>query len=252
MCAPCESAQMVVEEVGPILPHALRWALTHCKSNTKNINKKGTCTHTRQNLLHCLLLICWRNPPKMAYKWATKTYPPSVADPDFSTLGNLLSKTRVLKHRVLERKRRPIANASVLGTQRFRTLSSRFTRLREKQGRKLRRTNLPTDSLRNFPKIRQTRSEEPQAEKLEKAVAVRNSFLEGVSANFRRCLESSSPTFQCHCQGLGTFPARNMAAGIQERSWIFPSEIVTAFLTFADPCFPKSSKWFGGIWVKLS
>ena len=39
-------------------------------------------------------------------------------------LGNLLPKTRVLKHRVLERKRRPNANASVLGTQRFRTLSS--------------------------------------------------------------------------------------------------------------------------------
>ena len=38
-------------------------------------------------------------------------------------LGNLLPKTRVLKHRVLERKRRPNANASVLGTQRFRTLS---------------------------------------------------------------------------------------------------------------------------------
>ena len=34
-------------------------------------------------------------------------------------LGNLLPKTRVLKHRVLERKRRPNANASVLGTQRF-------------------------------------------------------------------------------------------------------------------------------------
>ena len=39
-------------------------------------------------------------------------------------LGNLLPKTRVLKHRVLERKRRPNANASVLGTQRFRTLSA--------------------------------------------------------------------------------------------------------------------------------
>ena len=38
-------------------------------------------------------------------------------------LGNLLPKTRVLKHRVLERKRRLNANASVLGTQRFRTLS---------------------------------------------------------------------------------------------------------------------------------
>ena len=37
-------------------------------------------------------------------------------------LGNLLPKTRVLKHRVLERKRRPNANASVLGTQHFRTL----------------------------------------------------------------------------------------------------------------------------------
>ena len=37
-------------------------------------------------------------------------------------LGNLLPKTRVLKHRVLERKRRPNANTSVLGTQRFRTL----------------------------------------------------------------------------------------------------------------------------------
>ena len=33
-------------------------------------------------------------------------------------LGNLLPKTRVLKHRVLERKRRPNANASVLGTLR--------------------------------------------------------------------------------------------------------------------------------------
>ena len=38
-------------------------------------------------------------------------------------LGNLLPKTRVFKHRVLERKRRPNANASILGTQRFRTLS---------------------------------------------------------------------------------------------------------------------------------
>ena len=37
-------------------------------------------------------------------------------------LGNLLPKTRVLKHRVLECKRRPNANASVLRTQRFRTL----------------------------------------------------------------------------------------------------------------------------------
>ena len=37
-------------------------------------------------------------------------------------LGNLLPKTRVLKHRVLERKRRPNANASMLGMQRFRTL----------------------------------------------------------------------------------------------------------------------------------
>ena len=36
-------------------------------------------------------------------------------------LGNIPPKTRVLKHRVLERKRRPNANASVLGTQRFRT-----------------------------------------------------------------------------------------------------------------------------------
>ena len=41
-------------------------------------------------------------------------------------LGNLLPKTRVLKHCVLERKRRPNANASVLGTQRFRTLRSKF------------------------------------------------------------------------------------------------------------------------------
>ena len=39
-------------------------------------------------------------------------------------LGNLLPKTRVLKHRVLERKRRPNANTSVLGTLRFRTLRS--------------------------------------------------------------------------------------------------------------------------------
>ena len=39
-------------------------------------------------------------------------------------LGNLLPNTRVLKHRFLERKRRPNAKASVLGTQRFRTLSS--------------------------------------------------------------------------------------------------------------------------------
>ena len=38
-------------------------------------------------------------------------------------LGNLLPKTCVLKDRVLERKRRPNANASVLETQRFRTLS---------------------------------------------------------------------------------------------------------------------------------
>ena len=39
-------------------------------------------------------------------------------------LGNLLLKTRVLKHRVLEHKRRPNANASVLGTLRFGTLGS--------------------------------------------------------------------------------------------------------------------------------
>ena len=44
-------------------------------------------------------------------------------------LGNLLPETRVLKHRVLERKRRPNANASVLGTQRFRTLSLLFREL---------------------------------------------------------------------------------------------------------------------------
>ena len=44
--------------------------------------------------------------------------------------GNLLPKTRVLKHRVLERKRRPNANASVLGTQRFRTLSVRAKLIR--------------------------------------------------------------------------------------------------------------------------
>ena len=41
-------------------------------------------------------------------------------------LGNLLPETRVLKHRVLERKRRPNANASVLGTRRFRTLSLKY------------------------------------------------------------------------------------------------------------------------------
>ena len=45
-------------------------------------------------------------------------------------LGNLLPKTRVLKHRVLERKRRPNANASVLGTQRFRTLRQPSTKAR--------------------------------------------------------------------------------------------------------------------------
>ena len=38
-------------------------------------------------------------------------------------LGNLLPKTRVLKHRILERKREPKAKASALGTLRFRTLS---------------------------------------------------------------------------------------------------------------------------------
>ena len=38
-------------------------------------------------------------------------------------LGDLRPKTRVLKHRILERQRRPNANASVLGTQRLRTLS---------------------------------------------------------------------------------------------------------------------------------
>ena len=37
-------------------------------------------------------------------------------------LGNLLPKTRVLERRVLERKREPNANASVLGTLHFRTL----------------------------------------------------------------------------------------------------------------------------------
>ena len=49
-------------------------------------------------------------------------------------LGNLLPKTRVLKHRVLERKRRPNANASVLETQRFRTL-----RLKTRRGGEHRR-----------------------------------------------------------------------------------------------------------------
>ena len=39
-------------------------------------------------------------------------------------LGNLLTKTRVLEHCVLKRKREPNANASVLGTLRFRALSS--------------------------------------------------------------------------------------------------------------------------------
>ena len=37
-------------------------------------------------------------------------------------LGNLFPKTCVLERRVLERKREPNANASVLGTLRFRTL----------------------------------------------------------------------------------------------------------------------------------
>ena len=37
-------------------------------------------------------------------------------------LGNLLTKTRVLEHCVLERKREPNTNTSVLGTLRFRTL----------------------------------------------------------------------------------------------------------------------------------
>ena len=36
-------------------------------------------------------------------------------------LGNLLTETRVLERCVLERKREPNANASVLGTLRFRT-----------------------------------------------------------------------------------------------------------------------------------
>ena len=39
--------------------------------------------------------------------------------------GVYILLSAVLKHRVLERKRRPNANASVLGTQRFRTLSLR-------------------------------------------------------------------------------------------------------------------------------
>ena len=55
-------------------------------------------------------------------------------------LGNLLPKTRVLKHRVLERKRRPNANASVLGTQRFRTLrSGRRIGALQKRGRVLKK-----------------------------------------------------------------------------------------------------------------
>ena len=37
-------------------------------------------------------------------------------------LGNLLPKTRVLERCVLERKREPNANVSVLGTLHFRTL----------------------------------------------------------------------------------------------------------------------------------
>ena len=39
-------------------------------------------------------------------------------------LGNLLPKTRVLERCVLERKREPNANPSLLGTLRFRTLSA--------------------------------------------------------------------------------------------------------------------------------
>ena len=46
-------------------------------------------------------------------------------------LGKLLPKTRVSKHRVLEHKRRPNANASVLGTQRFRTLRNKTLSERE-------------------------------------------------------------------------------------------------------------------------
>ena len=90
-------------------------------------------------------------------------------------LGNLLSKTRVLKHRVLERKRRPNANASVLGTQCFRTLrllctknlsgtESRIARCPESQTwnrQKLRSEENKNESNRSEVESRKIDSESP-------------------------------------------------------------------------------------------
>ena len=88
-------------------------------------------------------------------------------------------------------------------------------------------------------------------EKLEKAVAVRNSLVEGFSSKFQCCwtfLPQSS--VKCYpCQGLGTFGQRNgcwkiSPARLRElllpdhhsfreffRFWIFSSETATALLT---------------------
>ena len=74
----------------------------------------------------------------------------------------------------------------------------------------------------------------PFLRKLEKAVALRNSLLEGFSGKFRRW---SSGSTKCYlCQRLGTFRQGKWLLEnrplLRERSWIFSSETATAFLSF--------------------
>ena len=71
---------------------------------------------------------------KRRVSWTQRTWTQALAPREASKsreiiamrfpLGNLLPKTRVLERCVVERKREPNANASVLGTLRFRTLSA--------------------------------------------------------------------------------------------------------------------------------
>ena len=75
--------------------------------------------------------------------------------------------------------------------------------------------------------------------KLEKAVAVRNSFLEKFSGKVRRCwkiIHRFSGSAKCYpCQGLGIFWQGKWLLEnrprLRERCWIFSSETATAFLS---------------------
>ena len=81
-------------------------------------------------------------------------------------------------------------------------------------------------------------------QKLEKAVAVRNSLLDKFSGKFRRCwkiLHRLSRSTKCFpCQGLGVFWQGKWLLEnrprLRERSWISSSETATAFLSFSE-CF---------------